>query len=221
MKIKKILIIVLLILSMNSILNGQTVKIGKQLWTVKNLNVSTFKNGDSIPQAKTFKEKEAFTLAGKAFWCYYDFNPQNENIYGKLYNDIAVNDPRGLAPEGFHIPTANEWTILVDYLGGEKIAFLKLSSKMGWKSRKKGKNLSGFSALPGGHGASKSFDGINYFGCWWSITKDISDSGSVQDLYGGKEIWQYYFYLFGIHKEVKISSNFSTTRVNSVRCIKD
>ena len=52
-------------------------------------------------------------------WCYYENNTANGSSYGKLYNWHAVNDPRGLAPKGYHIPTDAEWTILSDNLGDE------------------------------------------------------------------------------------------------------
>lgn len=98
---------------------SQTVTIGTQVWMTKNLDVSTFRNGDPIPEAKT---KEEWKKAGEnkqPAWCYYDNNSANGAQYGKLYNWYAVNDSRGLAPVGYHIPSDAEWTILVDFLGDE------------------------------------------------------------------------------------------------------
>ena len=51
-------------------------------------------------------------------WCYFDNDASNGTKYGKLYNWYAVNDPRGLAPNGYHIPTEAEWAKLTYYLGG-------------------------------------------------------------------------------------------------------
>jgi uncharacterized protein (TIGR02145 family) len=96
---------------------SQTVTIGTQVWMTKNLDVATFRNGDPIPEAKT---KEEWDKAGdnkQPAWCYYDNDPANGAKYGKLYNWFAVNDPRGLAPSGYHVPTDAEWTILGDFLG--------------------------------------------------------------------------------------------------------
>ena len=97
----------------------ETVQIGSQIWTKQNLNVSTFRNGEPIPEARTDEEwKEAGRLHHAA-WCYYKNDPNNAGVkwYGKLYNYWAVVDKRGLAPKGFHIPNKDEWTIFLNFLG--------------------------------------------------------------------------------------------------------
>jgi uncharacterized protein (TIGR02145 family) len=112
----------------------KTVVIGSQTWMAENLNVSTFRNGDIIPEAKT---KEDWEQAGKnkqPAWCYYNNDPTNSAKFGILYNWYAVNDPRGLAPVGFHIPTDAEWDTLVTFLGGEDVAGKKMKSTSGWES---------------------------------------------------------------------------------------
>ncbi|OSZ77565.1 hypothetical protein CAP36_14420 [Chitinophagaceae bacterium IBVUCB2] len=81
----------------------------KQVWMSENLNVSHFANGDTIPEAKTNHDWEMAGIEGQPAWCYYDNDPNNAKLYGKLYNWYAVNDPRGLAPAGYHIPTATGW----------------------------------------------------------------------------------------------------------------
>lgn len=114
--------------------NAQTVTIGTQVWATKNLNVTTFRNGDPIPQAKTDAEWKAAGENKQPAWCYYDNNAANGAKYGILYNWYAVNDPRGLAPEGFHIPTDSEWDTLVSFLGGEDVARKKMKSAIGWEN---------------------------------------------------------------------------------------
>jgi uncharacterized protein (TIGR02145 family) len=123
-----------MILGQNFIFQAQTVTIGTQVWTTKNLDVSTFRNGDVIPQASTDEAWEAAGENKQPAWCYYDNDPKNGTKYGKLYNWYAVNDPRGLAPEGYHIPTDAEWTVLTDYLGGERSESKKMKSTSGWDS---------------------------------------------------------------------------------------
>lgn len=96
--------------------SNSDVKIGKQIWMTKNLDVAKFRNGDVIPEART---KDEWREAGEKqlpAWCYYDNNPEKGKIYGKLYNWYAVNDERGLAPIGYHIPSKNEWEKLVEFL---------------------------------------------------------------------------------------------------------
>jgi uncharacterized protein (TIGR02145 family) len=112
----------------------KTVTIGTQVWMKENLNVSTFRNGDPIPEAKTDEEWKAAGDAKQPAWCYYNNDPKNGTKYGKLYNWYAVNDSRGLAPEGWHVPTDEEWTVLIGYLGGEKDITKKIKSTSGWNS---------------------------------------------------------------------------------------
>lgn len=130
-KIKTVLILFITVLftQMNY---AQTVTIGNQVWMTKNLDVSTFRNGDPIPQAKTDAEWEAADENKQPAWCYYNNDPANGAKYGKLYNWYAVNDSRGLAPAGYHIPSDAEWTQLTDFLGSE--AGKKMKSTSGWKS---------------------------------------------------------------------------------------
>jgi uncharacterized protein (TIGR02145 family) len=92
------------------------ISIGDQVWMLDNLNVDKFRNGDSIPQAKTDEEWENAGINRQPAWCYYDNNPDNGKKYGKLYNWYAVNDSRGLAPKGWHIPSAEDWIVLLDNL---------------------------------------------------------------------------------------------------------
>ena len=129
----------------------EVVKIGKQEWMAKNLDVDHFRNGDPIPQVQDSDQWKNLTTAA---WCYYKNDPGNGTKYGKLYNWYAVNDPRGLAPEGWHVPTDEEWKILSNYLGGEKAAGGKMKEKgtAHWHGPNTGAtNESGFSALPGGY----------------------------------------------------------------------
>ena len=124
MKIATLLFIA--VVSISSFGFAQTVTIGNQTWTTKNLDVATFRNGDAIPQAKTNEEWSAAGENKQPAWCYYDNDVKNGPKYGKLYNWYAVNDARGLAPAGWHIPTDEEWTVLSTFLGGEDGAGIKM-----------------------------------------------------------------------------------------------
>jgi uncharacterized protein (TIGR02145 family) len=151
---------------------SKEVTIGEQVWMAENLNVSTFRNSDPIPQTKTNEEWEKAGENQQPAWCNYDNDPANGTKYGKLYNWYAVNDSRGLAPVGYHIPSDAEWTKLTDFLGGDRVAGTKMKSKSGWKENGNGTNKSGFSGLPGG---SRDIDGTFYYvgggGDWWSSTE--------------------------------------------------
>jgi hypothetical protein len=130
--------LILLFLVIFSVSNSfaQTVTIGTQVWTTKNLDVATFRNGDAIPQAKTNEEWEAAGDNKQPAWCYYENNTANGTKYGKLYNWFAVVDYRGLAPAGWHVPTDGEWTVLENSIGDD--AGKKMKSSSGWNSYKTG-----------------------------------------------------------------------------------
>jgi uncharacterized protein (TIGR02145 family) len=145
----------------------KTIKIGTQTWMAENLNVGKFRNGDAIPEAKTDEE---WTVK-KAAWCYYENDPKNGEKYGRLYNWYALTDPRGLAPEGWHVPSAEEWKKLSSFLGGIAAAGTKMKSKSGWNENGNGTNESGFSGLPGSlRYETGQFNDIGRMGYWWSTT---------------------------------------------------
>jgi uncharacterized protein (TIGR02145 family) len=184
------------------------VTIGKQVWMSKNLNVDKFRNGDPIPHAKTNEEWEKAGKNGEPAWCYYDNNPANGAKYGKLYNWYAVNDPRGLAPKGSHIPTDAEWTELTDYLGGQEKAGAKMKSKEGWSDGGNGTNSSGFSGLPGGYRFyDGTFDVVGNYGNWWSSTEVGTLNAWGRNL----------FYDYGVVGR----SNGNKPHGLSVRCLRD
>jgi uncharacterized protein (TIGR02145 family) len=150
-----------------------TLIIGNQIWAEANLNVSTFRNGDTIPEAKTNKEWVVAGESGKPAWCYYNNDPVIGKKYGKLYNWFALNDPRGLAPAGWNLPTDADWERLVNYLGGSGIAGSKLKSTSAWNEGNNGTNDTGFSGYPGGYRVENGiFQNIGNIGIWWSTMEN-------------------------------------------------
>ena len=93
-----------------------TVKIGDQEWMTDNLCVDTYRNGDPIPYAQTEEEADEYGLRKEGCYCFYF--EKNYKSSDKEYNWYAVNDPRGLAPEGYRVSSNNDWTQLFDTLGG-------------------------------------------------------------------------------------------------------
>jgi uncharacterized protein (TIGR02145 family) len=164
--------------------NSQAIKIGTQTWATKNLNVATFRNGDPIPEAKTDEEWEAAGDNKQPAWCYYENNTANGTKYGKLYNWYAVNDARGLAPMGWHVPTDQEWTVLSTFLGGQDVAGKKMKSTSGWNDANNGTNSSGFSGLPGGdRDGGGDFSGVGEYGNWWSASEYVVTNAWNRELY--------------------------------------
>ena len=159
-------------------------QIGQQAWTTINLNVTTYRDGTPIPQVT---DPTAWANLTTGAWCYYNNDPANGVVYGKLYNWYAVagihdNDPNTpnkiLAPLGWHVPTDAEWTILTNFLGGESIAGgkMKVPGNYYWfNNDPDSSNISGFYALPGGN-RSGTFSGLNSGGYWWSSTEQSLNS---------------------------------------------
>lgn len=185
-----------------------TVAIGNQIWMQKNLNVSKYSNGDDIPEVTDAAEWSNLTTGA---WCYYENNTANGTIYGKLYNWYALNDPRGLAPDGFHIPSDAEWTNLITFLGGEDVAGGKMKATTGWTLPNFGAtNSSGFTALPGGCRLDNgTFQSIDTSGFWWSSSIVETDVTSAYNRY--------------LNYGTTLISGIPNNKKNgfSVRCIKD
>ena len=160
--------------------NLNTIKIGNQTWATRNLNLETYRNGEVIPQVQ---DANAWANLRTGAWCYYENNTANGSSYGKLYNWYAVNDPRGLAPKGYHIPSDAEWTILTDYLGGQLSAGTKMKSTSGWQNNGNGSNTSGFAGLPGGcRNSNGNFNSIGSGGGWWSSSESSASNAWYRGL---------------------------------------
>ena len=184
----------------------KTVKIGNQVWMAENLNVSKFRNGDLIPEAKNEEDWKAAGENKQPAWCYYDNDMRNGEKYGKLYNWYAVNDSRGLAPKDWQISSSKDWEKLASGLGGiednnykfesdPNISLtmiaggkMKSSGTRHWKSpNRNATNESGFSALPGGFRSLTgvlylSFNSIYVFGSWWTSSENDSNSAWYRNL---------------------------------------
>jgi uncharacterized protein (TIGR02145 family) len=182
------------------------VTIIKQVWMSENLNVEHYRNGDVIPQVQD-KEKWANLTSGA--WCYYDNDSKNGKIYGKLYNWYAVNDPRGLSPKGWHIPSDAEWTQITDYLGGDETAGSVMKATILWNSPNTGAtNESGFTAFPGGvRNYDGTYDVIGKYGYFWSASEDYNR-------------YAWYRYLSYDDSDVD-RTNYYKKNGFSVRCVRD
>lgn len=148
-----------------------------QVWMTNNLDVTTYRNGDTIPQVTNLAQWSSLNTGA---WCYYNNDSANGKGYGKLYNWYAVNDARGLAPQGWHVASDSEYTILSNCLGGLTVAggTMKETGTTHWLSPNTGAtNSSGFTAVGGGYrnqiGNFFSLGGNSYL---WSST---SNSGTI------------------------------------------
>ena len=152
----------------------ETITIGTQTWMQKNLKVTHYRNGDTIPNVTESKEWISLTTGA---YCNYNNDTNNAITNGSLYNYYAIVDSRNLCPTGWHMPMDAEWSTLITYLGGETIAGNKLkeAGNSHWKyNNKTAANESGFTAIPGGErsGIAGSFAYLGNHGIWWSLTGD-------------------------------------------------
>jgi uncharacterized protein (TIGR02145 family) len=151
----------------------KTIKIGNQWWMAENLKVTHYRNSDPITHVEDDTEW-ADLITGA--WCVYDNQDSYKNIYGLLYNWYVVDDSRNIAPEGWHVPTDEEWQELVNHLDGSSVAGgkLKETGTGHWNNPNIGAtNASGFSALPGGYryGSLGYFNYRGYYAYFWSSTE--------------------------------------------------
>ena len=113
------------------------VTIGSQIWSDKNLNVSTYSDGTPIPNMTLGTDWNNATIGA---WCWFNNNSSVEQPYSKLYNWYAIagiHDAASLtntslrkkiAPDGWRIPSASDFETLMVNVGGSGIAGRKLKS---------------------------------------------------------------------------------------------
>jgi len=177
----------------------KTVCIGNQTWMAENLN---------------------FNASGSLF---YDNEPANGDIYGRLYSwDVIMNGEassekvpsgvKGICPEGWHLPSMDEWKILINTLGGEQNASYAIRDTVGWNPPNIGAtNSSGFNAKPGGvENGEGFFSDIGENVYWWTSTVDvILPGGRSYYVVNGNQFLYVMFY-----------STFPNFHL-SCRCVKD
>jgi uncharacterized protein (TIGR02145 family) len=187
-----------------NVYNG--VKIGKSVWMTGNLQVSHYRNGDPIPNVTDATEWGNLTIGA---CCWYDNDSATyNNPYGRLYNWHAVNDSRGLAPEGWHVASEQEIENLITYLGGysEAGGRLKATGTTYWNSPNTGAdNQSGFSGIPGGF----RYDGIFHFIGDYTLIWSSTDNFDVLGLG------------LSYNSSSATDNNFNKNCGFTVRCVKD
>lgn len=195
----------------------KSVYIGNQLWQAENLQTTKFNDGTPIPivesQSNWFKNFSNSTTIPMA--CFYnnDFSSKQQN--GTLYNwyviDSLSNGHLNICPQGWHVPTDNDWKILEEYLGGKERAGGKMKEvgSFNWVNpNTSATNESLFSALPSGYrfyNGHYTYKG-NY-GFYWSSTENGKSNA-------------YFRYLYNESARI-IKNSIYKSNGFSIRCIKD
>jgi uncharacterized protein (TIGR02145 family) len=186
----------------------KTITIGTQTWMAENLRTTTYRNGEAIPRINGNSE-----WAGLSTGAFCNFN-NTENIdtiatFGRLYNWYIIADVRQLAPNGWHIPTDEEWTTLITFLGGEFVAGGKMKEKEAphWSEPDpNATNESGFTALPAG--MREVSTSLYSYNCnFWSSTQ--ADNASSWDRY------------LNVGEDGCLRYNPNKSYGFSIRCLKD
>jgi len=181
----------------------QTVQIGDQLWMAENLKVTHYNNGEEIPN---ITNNGSWVSLSTGAYGDYNNDPDNAEIYGRLYNWYAVDDARGICPEGWHVPTDEEWMDLEMELGMS----WEEAHDTGYRGTDQGSQLagnadlwisgvlvddpvfgaSGFTALPGGYRSidNGSYTSMGVYGCFWSSTAHYSSHAWYRILYCGSSV---------------------------------
>ena len=202
----------------------KTVKIGEQIWMAENLKVTQYRNGDPIPNL-TDENDWQNTEQGAYCNCKYDNRGDDVETYGRLYNWYAVDDKRGLAPRGWHIPTDDEIKELEMHLGmsqeeadgrtrrgtneGSKLAGMADLWSDGNLENNPEFGTSGFDFLPGGYRgvSSGQYVSMGNSGYFWSSTEQHHNTAWHRSL----------GYAYSVINRVGNSRRHGF----SVRCIKD
>ena len=202
----------------------RTTKIGDQVWMAENLNYRYLG-----PTAE---------LDSSSF-C-YDNNPVNCTKYGRLYLWSAATDSagiikgniangcgygseccsecsrsetvRGVCPQGWHLPSYNEWDeLFMDVAGSHTTAGKMLKSETGWKSGAKNTDVFGFSALPAGFRGYKEIYDMAYFWC----------STESSNYTTGRSKYNAYSVHMSYSENGAYLTDYSKLVGFSVRCLKD
>lgn len=156
----------------------KTIQIGTQTWMAENLKVTRYNNGDVIPTANNINE---FVSPYKYQWpCKLD--DKNLAIYGRLYTGYVLQDTRNLCPNGWHVPTVEEWQTLGYFVGGiyessggngmvGAGAHLKEIGTTHWREpNSDATNKYGFTAMPGGWIYSLNNESFGEYGSYFTST---------------------------------------------------
>lgn len=190
----------------------QVVKIGNQLWMAENLKSTHYANGNPISESYYYNND---TTLLNAYGCLYTWDAVMNGAYSNNDNPGTI---QGVCPDGWHVPSQDEWEELIDSLGGIYNAGAELKSTQtetgkhpSWKSPNTGAtNQTGFNGLPGGKFDSSwygSFSELQYAAYWWSSTAgSYSNALYIKAVYNSKSA---------------TLNNEDNTSGMSVRCVKD
>lgn len=208
----------------------KTITIGSQTWMAENLRTTKYNDGTPIPEVN---DNTAWSNLSTGAQCISKSADNAEAIYGRLYNWYAVNTGK-LCPQGWHVPTDQDWIILENYLIAHGYNYdpsdttsnmiaKALAATSFWNeyfvfgsvgSNPADNNRTGFTALPGGvRHPDGGFNGVGEFGGWWTSTLIKPDSANQAGLAFCRQLTYASYGLEISDERLKCGL--------SVRCVKD
>ena len=163
----------------------RTVKLGDQEWMLEDLKVTHYRNGDEIlfgglsdynGEYKPLKE-----TGNGEYYCYSENNGVNIifDMNVLFYNWYAVNDPRIIAPKGWHIPSEKDWQKVTDFISGQGLIVSNVLELFHYGIK---------------HDTICRYPVINFYGNWWSITQNLNNEACA--FYTDSEHMNQIFYYF-------------------------
>ena len=188
----------------------KTITIGTQTWMAENLRTTKYRTGEAIPLVT---DSTAWKNSTTGAYCNFNNTKNIDTIatFGRLYNGYTISDNRNIAPKGWHVPTDEEWSTLITFVGGDTVAgsLLKEADTTHWQNPNRGTtNQSGFTALPAGYrNTDGTYFSMGFYSEWWSSSENNAADTKLRSMvYFSNDIGTGY---------VEKSYGFS------VRCIKD
>ena len=196
-----------------------TVRMGEQCWFRENLHSTHYANGDAIPNGASEFD---WVQPNRDFYTDYGKSESIAVMYGKLYNWYAVQDPRGLCPEGWHVSTDDDWQALEVAIGMDATEVGKpgkrgsentgegaaIKDPKTWPDGREASDKHGFTATPGGARLpDSSFHTAGSGACYWTATAETDSTAWFRGLGNLHD---------GIYR-----SGFSMQSGFSVRCVQD
>jgi len=195
-----------------------TVVIGTQTWLVENLKTTHYRNGDDIPNVTDMWQWRDQTTGA---YCWYNNDINNKEPWGALYNWYTISDARGVCPEGYHIPSYDEWEMLKVFLNGGYVGdinviggYLKETGYTHWNAPNFGAtNSTGFTAVAAGRRGDSFSNSALYF----------NDKGVTTEFWSNTS-FGYGAWFSRLEFDIPSFSNGNGSSLNtgmSLRCLKD
>jgi uncharacterized protein (TIGR02145 family) len=169
------------------------IQIGSQYWSQENLAVESFQDGTPITECSSSEQWSDLASNNTPAWCYYNFDPSNEEEYGKLYNYYVISSSMEIAPVGFKVPSLSDFNTLSAVFGGNSLAGYRLKNDKNWNTIKRqsgnGDNQSRFTGNPSGYiKENGEFWDFGWSANFWTTDSGSTEVTSVRLYWGNKEV---------------------------------